>query len=224
MALIFADRIKETVTTTSTSDFVLTGATVTGYTSFGSALADGDTTHYCCVDNTTGAWEVGLGTYTAGTTTLARTTVYSSSNSGAKVSFASGNKDLFITFTATDIGYILTTISLVTVQALGTKSADFTVDVASGGYASVTMGAACNISLTSPAATYVRRLTLAVTQGATPYTLTLKAADANVISSGGLMSSGDALPNSGANTIDVFTFEWNGTKWETIDARYDVKA
>lgn len=112
------------------------------------------------------------------------------------------------------------------IQALGVKNADFTVDIANGAYATVTTGsAAVAMTLTSPASsTNSYKLTVAILQGATPRVVTLKAADANVISSGGLMSSGDALPNSGANTLDVFEFEWMGTKWETCDARYDVKA
>ena len=114
----------------------------------------------------------------------------------------------------------------VVVQALGVKSVDFTVDRLNGEYATVTTGtAAVAMTLTSPAsATNSYRMSVAIQQGATARTVTLKGTDANVISSGGLMSSGDALPNSGANTLDIFTFEWNGAKWETIDARFDVKA
>ena len=114
----------------------------------------------------------------------------------------------------------------VVVQALGVKSVDFTVDRANGEYATVTTGtAAVAMTLASPASsTNSYRQTVAILQGSTARVVTLKGTDANIISSGGLMSSGDALPNSGANLLDVFTFEWNGTKWETIDARYDVKA
>lgn len=113
-----------------------------------------------------------------------------------------------------------------TIQALGVKNADFTVDIASGAYATVTTGTAdVAMTLTSPASsTNSYRQTVAILQGATARVVTLKAADANVISSGGLMSSGDALPNSGANTLDVFEFQWTGTKWETYDARFDVKS
>lgn len=112
------------------------------------------------------------------------------------------------------------------IQALGVKNADFTVDIANGAYATVTTGsAAVAMTLTSPASsTNSYRQTVAILQGATARVVTLKAADANVISSGGLMSSGDALPNSGANTLDVFEFQWTGTKWETYDARYDVRS
>jgi len=117
-------------------------------------------------------------------------------------------------------------LGAVVIQALGVKSVDFTVDVANCAYATVTTGAAAvAMTLTSPASsTNSYRQVVAILQGTTARVVTLKGIDANVISSGGIMSSGDALPNSGANLLDVFTFEWNGAKWETIDARYDVKA
>jgi hypothetical protein len=225
MALVYADRVKETVTTTGTSSFAITGTAATGYRTFASAMSNNDTCRYCCVDTTAGTWEVGTGTYDSANALLSRDTVHASSNAGAKIAFASGSKDLFITVAGYDLNTIMTAINATnnSVQVLGTKSADFSVDASSGAYATVTTGAACNMSLTAQGAT-IRRLTVAITQGATPYTVTLKAADANVISAGSLLSSGDSLPNSGANTTDVFVFEWNGTKWETLDARYDVKA
>jgi hypothetical protein len=60
MALVVADRVQETTSTTSTSSYVLLGA-ATGYQSFGAVLADGDTTYYAITNDTD--WEVGVGTY-----------------------------------------------------------------------------------------------------------------------------------------------------------------
>lgn len=94
MALVLKDRVKETTTTTGTGSYVLAGA-VTGFQSFTDALANGDTTHYA-VENGTD-WETGLGTWTESTTTLARTTIYESSNSGNAVDWGAGSKDIFIT-------------------------------------------------------------------------------------------------------------------------------
>lgn len=94
MALVLKDRVKETTATTGTGSYVLAGA-VTGFQSFTDALADGDTTHYAVEDGTN--WETGLGTWTESTATLARTTIYESSNSGNAVDWGSGNKDIFIT-------------------------------------------------------------------------------------------------------------------------------
>ena len=46
------------------------------------------------------SWEVGIGTYTSSGTTLARTTVISSSNAGSLVNFCAGTKDVFVTYPA----------------------------------------------------------------------------------------------------------------------------
>ena len=97
MALVIADRVKETTTTSGTSDFVLAGA-VTGFSTFSSVLSNSDTTYYVCVDGSN--FEVGLGTFVSGTTTLQRTTVLASTNSNNKVSFSSSAKEVFITYPA----------------------------------------------------------------------------------------------------------------------------
>lgn len=98
MALVLKDRVKETSTTTGTGTFTLAGA-ATGFQSF-SVIGNGNTTYYCIVDSAAGAWEVGIGTYTSSGTTLSRDTVLESSNSGSKVNFGSGSKDVFVTYPA----------------------------------------------------------------------------------------------------------------------------
>lgn len=96
MALVVADRVKETTTTTGTGTVTLDGAEI-GFQSF-SVIGDGNTTYYAIVDAGNGVWEVGLGTYTATGTTLSRDTVLSSSNAGSAVNFAAGTKDVFVTY------------------------------------------------------------------------------------------------------------------------------
>lgn len=97
MALVISDRVKETTTTTGTGTLTLAGA-VTGFETFTANLSDGDTTYYACTDNTD--FEVGLGTFTASGTTLARTTILASSNSGSAVNWGAGTRTVFCTLPA----------------------------------------------------------------------------------------------------------------------------
>lgn len=99
MALIQADRVKETASAPGTGAVTLLGA-VTGFRSFASVMTTGDVCYYTIADQSGGNWEVGIGTYSA-TNILTRTTVLSSSNSGSTVNFASGTQDVFITYPAT---------------------------------------------------------------------------------------------------------------------------
>ena len=95
MALVLNDRVKETSTTTGTGTLDLDGA-VTGFEGFVAGIANTNTTYYCIAHTTADEWEVGLGTVTdAGTDTLSRDTVISSSNSDSKVVFTAGTKDVF---------------------------------------------------------------------------------------------------------------------------------
>ena len=99
MALVLADRVLETTSVAGTGDASLGGA-VTGYQPF-SVIGGGNTTYYTIVavdDNLvpTGDWEVGIGTYITSGNKISRDTVLSSSNGGALVYFASGNKQIFL--------------------------------------------------------------------------------------------------------------------------------
>ena len=99
MALVLADRVRDTTTTTSTGTITLSGTAPTGYQNF-SVIGNGNTTYYAIVGQGTSEWEVGIGTYTSSGTTLARTTVLASSNAGSLVVFSSGTKDVFVTYPA----------------------------------------------------------------------------------------------------------------------------
>jgi len=94
MALILADRVKETTDTTGTGTVTLSGASP-GFQSF-AAIGNGNQTFYTIAGG--GNWEVGIGTYTASGTTLSRDTILSSSNSGSAVNFSAGTKDVFVTY------------------------------------------------------------------------------------------------------------------------------
>ena len=84
MALVIKDRVKQTTTTTGTGTLTLNG-TVDGFQTFAAALSDGDTTYYSIFEPSTNNWEVGLGTWTEGSSLLARTTILASSNSGSAI-------------------------------------------------------------------------------------------------------------------------------------------
>lgn len=104
MALIIADRVMESATTTGTGSFALGGAH-TGYRAFDDVCANGDTVYYVIEGldtngNPNGEWECGLGTFND-TDTLARTTPQASSNAGAAVNFSAGTKRVFLDVTAT---------------------------------------------------------------------------------------------------------------------------
>ena len=96
MALVLADRVLETTTTTGSGTISLAGAKA-GYQSF-SVVGNGNTTYYTIAGVT--EWEVGIGTYTASGTTLSRDTVLASSAGGAKVTFSAGSKDVFVDYPA----------------------------------------------------------------------------------------------------------------------------
>lgn len=98
MPLVIADRVQETTTTTGTGTITLAGA-VSGFQSF-SAVGNGNTTYYTIAHTTAAEWEVGIGTYTSSGTTLARTTILSSSNSNNAVNFSAGTKNVFCTLPA----------------------------------------------------------------------------------------------------------------------------
>lgn len=126
MALVIADRVRETSTTTGTGTLTLAGA-VSGFQTFSTAIGNTNTCYYTIANGS--EWEVGLGTVAAGT--LARTTVLKSSNAGSAVNFSAGTKDVFATYPAdravlTDLSQTLTSKTLtsptLTTPVLGTPS------------------------------------------------------------------------------------------------------
>jgi hypothetical protein len=93
------DLARMTSTTTGTGTLTL-GAAVSGFLTFALAgVADGELVRYSIRDGSSS--EAGLGTYTASGTTLARTTIISSTNGGSAIS-CSGNQQVFITALKSD--------------------------------------------------------------------------------------------------------------------------
>ena len=96
MALVLADRVQVTTSTTGTVTLTL-GSVVTGFQDF-TVIGDGNTTYYAITNST--AWEVGVGTYTASGTTLSRDTVLSNSNGNTSPITLSGDSNVFVTYPA----------------------------------------------------------------------------------------------------------------------------
>lgn len=103
MALVVADRIQETSTTSGTGTLTLLGA-ATGYKTFSTGIGNGNTTYYVIQDPIANVWEVGLGTVGAGT--LSRDTVLSnSSNTTALISFAGNLSNVWCDYPASKAVY-----------------------------------------------------------------------------------------------------------------------
>ena len=122
MALVIADRVKETTTTTGTGNLNLAGA-ASGFQSFVSGIGDTNTVYYALID-ANGAWEVGLGTVSDGDPdTLSRpdnASVIASSNSNNRINLSSGTHTVFATYPAGKAVYL---------DASGNLS--YTVDISS---------------------------------------------------------------------------------------------
>ena len=98
MALVVADRVKQTAASISgTGTYTLSG-TFTGFQTFTDGVGDGNTTYYAAVQDAN--FEIGIGTYTASGTTLARTTILQSSNSDNAVNWSSATPTIFTTYPA----------------------------------------------------------------------------------------------------------------------------
>ena len=109
MLTTYADRIKETTTTTGTSAYSLAGA-VTGFKAFSTTLTNNQKVNYCCTDGTD--YEVGIGTYSSSGNSIARTAILDSTNSNNAVSWSAGQRDIFLTVPASaTLGVALSTDS-----------------------------------------------------------------------------------------------------------------
>ena len=119
MALVLADRVKETTTTAGTGTVTLLGAS-TGYQSF-AVIGNANTTYYTIASQTGNEWEVGIGTYGSAGTTLSRTTVLanSSGTQPSALNFSAGTKDVFVTYPA---GYAVASTNVGTAGQLLTSN------------------------------------------------------------------------------------------------------
>jgi len=94
--MTLGDLVKETASCSGTSNpYTLLGAEPGGYQTFSSQVANAGTCPYAAKGRTTGAWEVGIGTYTSSGNTLARTTVKASST-GSAINWTAEVIDIYI--------------------------------------------------------------------------------------------------------------------------------
>ena len=131
MALVIADRVKDSTISIGTGTITLSGTAPTGFQNF-SVIGDTNTTYYCIAGQGTAEWEVGVGTYTTSGTTLARTTVLSSSNAGAAVNFSAGTKDVFVTYPSEYSAYTGGSQGIVLNNT--TISANYTIETGVNGF------------------------------------------------------------------------------------------
>ena len=213
MALVVYDRVQETATANTTVSFTLAGA-VAGFQSF-AVVGNTNTTYYSATD-ASGNWEVGLGTYSTTGPTLTRTTILSSSNSNAAVTF-SGTVNVFVTYPAS---YAITTANVATltnkritprVQPLSTNSATYAIDTDSYDMVVITGQTATITSITTTGTpTNGQKLWLSITG---------TAAVGFTLSSSNFEASTVALPTTTVTTnrLDV-GFVWNvaTTKWRCV--------
>jgi hypothetical protein len=167
MALVYADRVQETTTTTGTGTLTLAGA-VSGCQTF-AAIGDGNTCIYC-IESASGAWEVGVGTYTSSGATLARTTVLASSNSGSAINLSAGTHKVYVTINAakwTDLlaGYRTATSLTASADAV---SGIVTIPL-DGRTFTVTLDASIELAVTAPGSGVSGRATIILQQDSTGY-------------------------------------------------------
>ncbi len=110
----YADRVKDSTTTTGTGDLTLSGTAPTGYQTFNAAPQIGVGPRFGYSISSVGGseWETGFG-YLSASTTLVRDRVMASSNAGAAVNLSAGTKDVFLTQIAASIADLGITMAYV---------------------------------------------------------------------------------------------------------------
>ena len=206
MALVFADRVKDSSTTTGTGTFTITGTAATGYQTFNSGIGVGNTCYYCIAGQAGSTdpteWEVGLGTL-ATATTITRSSgnvLSSSSGAGTLVTFSAGVKDVFVTS-----------------PALWATSPSFTSTVGVASQLNLTNASNWNLYASGAGANYMLGqlaigtttltngfLAVTATQSNSAYSIYLSGTNSNASTTiGGLYNSGSF---TGASATTVYGF------------------
>ena len=98
------DLVEQISTTTGTGAYSFT-STPAGRRSFAGAVTDGAVVSYVATDDA-GGFEIGIGTWSSGGATLARTKVLVSSNSNNAVSWTAGSRRVYLTPHSEAIGFV----------------------------------------------------------------------------------------------------------------------
>ena len=191
MALVLADRVKETTTSIGTGTITLAGA-VAGFQSF-AVVGNANTTFYTISGGS--QWEVGIGTYTSSGTTLSRDTVLSSSSAGALVDFAAGTKDVFVTYPAERSVYTTASAELA-IPAPGTTGNVLTSNGTT--WASTAGAVAANVQTFSSSGTWTKPT------GAQFHLVELWGAGGG----GGTPTAGAANPAGGGGGGGSYVYRW----------------
>lgn len=102
------DRIQDQTTTTGTGTITLAGVAPTGFRTFTGYITSLATVRYLIESEDSTEWEIGEGIFTdAGSDTLTRANVLSSSNAGALVNFSAGTKTVSVIVSAEDLDKIV---------------------------------------------------------------------------------------------------------------------
>lgn len=207
MALVVADRVKETSTTQGTGAFTLAGAS-TGFQSF-AVIGNGNQTYYTIAEQGGSNWEVGIGTYNSSGTTLTRNVVLSSTNAGSLVAFGPGTKDVFVTYPAERAVYG-DTASVIQYTSIDADSIDVNSRLSVTGVVTV-VGALTADTITSTSL-------FNVANNLTAQRLTAADSTSNVT-----LIYGDAYSVSGASVVPMIDMSgvWNTTGEPTL-VKYNV--
>jgi hypothetical protein len=228
MALVVADRVWETTSTSGTGTLTLSGA-LSGYQTF-AVIGNGNTTYYTITNGVD--WEVGIGTYTSSGTTLSRDTVLASSLGGTTKITVTPGSFVFCDYPASRAvyeneignvdGYPITNSTISGTRITnrigsngGTTSGNITPTGNTADQYNITgLTGTANIQIPSGTPTDGQRLTIRIKDNGTGRTLTW------VTTAGGYRVIGTTLPLTTTANKTIYV----GCVYNVADSFWDVVA